>query len=109
MNGDEAPYLYLTTIGRKTGLEREIEIWFVQVGECYYLLSGGFENSDWVKNILANASVSVRVGSKDAPPFAGLGRTVDDTLEPELALAVRERMKAKYQWGGGLVVELKPI
>ena len=28
----ELQYLYLTTTGRKTGLEREIEIWFVETG-----------------------------------------------------------------------------
>ena len=35
--GDEQ-FLCLTTIGRKAGLRREIEIWFVVYGERFYLL-----------------------------------------------------------------------
>ena len=31
--------LYLTTIGRRTGLPREIEIWFVVYRDCFYLFS----------------------------------------------------------------------
>jgi len=33
----DAQVLYLTTIGRKTGLPREIEIWFVTFTGRFYL------------------------------------------------------------------------
>src|SRR5690606_40402263 len=47
----EAQYLYLTTIGRKTGNPHEIEIWFVEYEGNYYLVSEYPDRSDWVKNI----------------------------------------------------------
>ena len=31
--------LYLTTIGRRTGLPREIQIWFVVYRDCFYLFA----------------------------------------------------------------------
>lgn len=33
----------------------------------------------------------------------------DEATETPLAEAVRAAMQAKYQWGGGLIIELKPI
>src|SRR5438132_181546 len=38
MNAD-TPFLYLTTTGRKTGLPREIEIWFVEADGRLYILA----------------------------------------------------------------------
>jgi hypothetical protein len=45
-------YCYLTTKGRVSGRPHEIEIWFGVHGNTLYLLSGGGEESDWVKNLL---------------------------------------------------------
>jgi deazaflavin-dependent oxidoreductase (nitroreductase family) len=105
---DSADYLYLTTIGRRTGLERQIEIWFVAHEGRYYLVSEGRERAQWVQNIAANPHVTLQVGSRDAHPRAALARSVDPDAEPELAAAVRAKMDAKYQWSDGLIVELSP-
>ena len=43
--------LYLTTVGRRTGLPREIEIWFVVWRERLYLFAETREAAGWVKNI----------------------------------------------------------
>lgn len=98
-------YLYLTTIGRKSGSLHEIEIWYVAHNGCYYLISEGRERADWVQNILKNPSVSVYVEGRR---FEGVGRTVNPQVEPELAAAVSALMDAKYNWSSGLIVELKP-
>ena len=45
-------YCYLTTTGRVSGEPREIEIWFALDGTTLYMLSGGRDGSDWVKNLL---------------------------------------------------------
>src|SRR5438128_3103033 len=45
------PFCYLTTIGRGSGRPHTIEIWFALHGATVYLLSGGGEGSDWVKNL----------------------------------------------------------
>ena len=54
-------YCYLTTTGRVTGKPHEIEIWFGLNDNTLYLLSGGMDKADWVKNILKNPSVTVRI------------------------------------------------
>jgi deazaflavin-dependent oxidoreductase (nitroreductase family) len=58
-------YLYLSTTGRVTGAEHRIEIWFALRGRTAYLLAGGGDGSDWVRNIGANPSVRVRLGDRE--------------------------------------------
>src|SRR5262249_27246928 len=57
--GDD--FCYLTTLGRVSGRPHEIEIWFALDSRTLYLLSGGNERSDWVRNLRAEPSVTVRV------------------------------------------------
>jgi deazaflavin-dependent oxidoreductase (nitroreductase family) len=109
IDSHESPYIYVTTTGRKSGRPHEIEIWYVYHEGAYYLVSGGGETADWVKNIRANPSVTLRIGERDAEAIQALGRPVDRAQEPELAAAVSARMEAKYQWSDGLIVELKPV
>ncbi|MEP6986279.1 MAG: nitroreductase family deazaflavin-dependent oxidoreductase [Chloroflexota bacterium] len=98
-------FLYLTTIGRKSGEPHEIEIWYVPQGECYYLISGGRTEADWVKNLLHNPHISFRVQGQT---YEGTGRAIDRATETELADSVDELMQAKYQWNDGLIIELSP-
>ncbi len=58
------PYAYLTTIGRRTGRPHRSEIWFAAQDGQVYLLSGGRERSDWVRNLQANAHVTVELGAR---------------------------------------------
>jgi deazaflavin-dependent oxidoreductase (nitroreductase family) len=52
---------YLTTTGRISGRSHEIEIWFALHGRTVYLLSGGRDDSDWVRNIIAAPEVTFRI------------------------------------------------
>jgi deazaflavin-dependent oxidoreductase (nitroreductase family) len=70
---DDEDYLYLSTTGRVTGTEHRIEIWFALEDRTAYLLSGGGDRSDWVRNLRANPSVRVRIGLRD---FAATARVV---------------------------------
>lgn len=89
-------YCYLTTTGRVSGRPHEIEIWFGLRENAIYLLSGGGDASDWVRNLLANAAVTVRV--KDQT-FVGRARLV---REPEEEALARRMLAAKYQgWREG--------
>jgi deazaflavin-dependent oxidoreductase (nitroreductase family) len=108
MSTSEPQYLYLTTIGRKSGTPHQIEIWFVAHDGAYYLVSGGGEKSDWVKNIIANPSVTVSVGKRDALVWQGTGRALYPEADAELIAVVRAQMNAKYGWSDGLLIELKP-
>lgn len=93
-------YLYLTTIGHKTGNPHEIEIWYVQHGDCYYLVSEKHEKAHWVQNIRANSMITYRVGDDT---FAGTGSMPDDEI---IIAAVKAKMDDKYNWSDGLVVQL---
>jgi deazaflavin-dependent oxidoreductase (nitroreductase family) len=78
-------YCYLTTMGRVTGRPHRIEIWFAIDGETLYMLSGGGEGSDWVKNLRRASAVTIEVGSGR---FAGRARVVTDAAEDEHARAL---------------------
>lgn len=66
-------FAYVTTTGRRTGRAHTIEIWFAISDGRMYLLSGGGERADWVKNIRNDGRIRVRVGSRDV---AAIGRIV---------------------------------
>ena len=88
-------YCYLTTRGRKTGAPDEIEIWFCVHENSLYLLSGGMDKSDWVRNLLKDPHVTVRIAGQTFPAVASL---LDDKLTEPL---VRMAMAVKYnEWEG---------
>ncbi len=87
------PEAELTTTGRTSGLPRTIEIWFAVRKGTAYLLAGDGEHAHWVRNIVVNPLVRLRVGGLD---FAGRGRIVSDLAEAERA---RDALVAKYQPG----------
>lgn len=97
-------YLYLTTVGRRTGLPRQIEIWFIHRNGLYYVIAE-FATSHWVQNIRANPQVGVRLRDSQ---FAAQARIIDARAEPELHASVRQLSSDKYGWGDGLIVELRP-
>jgi deazaflavin-dependent oxidoreductase (nitroreductase family) len=89
-------YCYVTTTGRVSGRPHEIEIWFGVNNGALYLLSGGGENSDWVRNMRANPTVKMRIGKHT---FIGKARFELDREEDARA---RHMLAAKYQgWREG--------
>ena len=90
-------YCYLTTKGRVSGHPHEIEIWFGMHGKTLYLLSGDGEKSDWVKNLLKEPSVTVRIAKHI---FTGTARVVRDAQEEDTM--ARYMLAEKYQeWKEG--------
>ncbi len=83
-------YCYLTTTGRVTGKPHQIEIWFGAKNNTLYLLSGGLDKSDWVKNLLKNPNITVRVGKYTFPANA---RLVKDPTEE---MSARNMVADKY-------------
>lgn len=73
-------FCYLMTRGRRTGRPHEIEIWFALDGRTLYMLSGGRERSDWVRNLRADPRVTVRLRDTSYDADA---RVVDDGEESE--------------------------
>jgi deazaflavin-dependent oxidoreductase (nitroreductase family) len=105
----DAQFLYLTTTGRKTGLPRQIEIWFVAAGGKFYILAEHFHRTQWVKNIRRNPRVRVRIGSRDAREFDAEARALDPAKDDGLWQAAQRLSREKYGWGDGLPVELAPV
>lgn len=101
----DAQFLYLTTTGRKTGQPREIEIWFVAAEGKYYVIAENRENAQWVKNILQNPRVHVRIGDRAFNATARVLNPERDRAAYELAQQLEE---AKYDWSDGLPVEIAP-
>jgi deazaflavin-dependent oxidoreductase (nitroreductase family) len=104
MDDYSTSYLYLTTRGHKTGLSREIEIWFTERGSCFYLIAE-YPNSHWVENLRAHAEVQVRVAGKS---FAAHARVLSLETDAQLLAEIQKLSHQKYGWGEGLVVELDP-
>jgi deazaflavin-dependent oxidoreductase (nitroreductase family) len=89
-------YCYVTTTGRISGRPHEIEIWFGLNDSTLYLLSGGMDRADWVKNMRSNPSVTVRIRERT---LSGMARFELDTMEETQA---RYMLAAKYQgWREG--------
>ena len=89
----EEQYCYLTTTGRVSGEPREIEIWFGLEGSTLYMLSGGRDRSDWVKNLRKTPAVSVRIAERT---FEGRARVVTD---PDEDARARRLLFDKYAAG----------
>ena len=98
-------FLYLTTTGRTTGQPREIEIWFVESEGKLYILAEHFHKAQWVKNILRNPRVRVRLGSSS---FEATARVLDQKRDAALWSLAQGLEKEKYGWGDGLPVEITP-
>jgi len=97
---DTETFLYLTTIGHKSGQPHLIEIWYVELAGCYYLISERRENAHWVQNIQHQPSVTVSVGTRAdyGQPQPVTGRIIREQAETERHAQVCALMDAKYGW-----------
>lgn len=80
----------LTTTGRHTGRPHRIEIWFALTGGVAYLLSGGGDRSDWVRNLIVSPDVVLQIGEERRTTRA---RIVSD---PDEDAAARRLVVEKY-------------
>jgi deazaflavin-dependent oxidoreductase (nitroreductase family) len=101
----EPAYLYLTTTGRRSGVPREMEIWFTRRKGRFYVIAEHGERAQWVRNLRASAGVQWRVAGAT---YTGVARVIDPAVDPALHATVQDRSRQKYGWGDGLVVELSP-
>ena len=87
---------YLTTVGRRTGRAHIIEIWFGRRNGTLYLLSGGGDSADWVRNLRKTRKVRVRIGARTVDARAREVKAADED-----ALA-RQLLDEKYMsWKPG--------
>jgi deazaflavin-dependent oxidoreductase (nitroreductase family) len=95
LDATDDDFCYLTTRGRVSGEPHEIEIWFARDGSTLYLMAGAGDRSDWVRNLRADAAVTVRV--RDVT-FAATARVVEaGTDEDALARRiVTDKFRPRY-------------
>jgi deazaflavin-dependent oxidoreductase (nitroreductase family) len=92
----EEEYCYLTTSGRRSGEPHEIEIWFGADRGVVYMLSGGGTRADWVRNLLVDDQVQLRIGTH---VWQTTARVI---VDPEEDARARRLLAAKYQgWTEG--------
>jgi deazaflavin-dependent oxidoreductase (nitroreductase family) len=106
VTGDRPPgdldYCYLTTTGRHSGQPHRIEIWFALADGVAYILSGGGDRSDWVRNLTISPDVTLEIGGQKRTTKA---RVVTDPAEDALARRiVVEKYRPRYRgdlddWG----------
>ncbi|HEX6121672.1 MAG TPA: nitroreductase family deazaflavin-dependent oxidoreductase [Ktedonobacterales bacterium] len=87
----------LTTYDRDSGLVHEVPMRYAVQGGNVYMLSDAGGDAEWVKNLVINPEVSIRIGSDTV---AGMARViVNNAAEERLA---RHLLAAKYEgWREG--------
>jgi deazaflavin-dependent oxidoreductase (nitroreductase family) len=91
-------FCYLTTRGRVTGKPHEIEIWFALDTEqptTLFLMAGGGDGSDWVRNLRVEPAVTVRVGDTTYPARARVVDAASDEDERARTL-VHDKFAPRY-------------
>jgi F420H(2)-dependent quinone reductase len=90
--------LNLTTVGRKSGLPRTVEIWFVVYQQRIYLLAEHGLRTHWVRNIQLKRH-----------RFRARGRVLDAAQDQLEWQAVTSLSHKKYGWGDGLPVAFEAL
>ena len=90
---DSTDEIELTVTGRKSGRKTSRPVWFVQEGERVYLLPVKGSNTEWLKNVLKNPTITITVN--------GLKSSVKATpiKDPAKVSQVVEKFRAKYGAG----------
>jgi deazaflavin-dependent oxidoreductase (nitroreductase family) len=89
-------FCYLTTTGRISNTPHRIEIWFAMHEETVYLMAGGRDRSDWVRNLMVDPEITLEIGDRKRTTRA---RVIEpDTEEDALA---RRLLVEKYTGRGG--------
>lgn len=95
-------YCYLTTTGRSTGTPHRIEIWFALADGTVFLLSGGGERSDWVRNLVSSPEVLLEIGDERRTAKAWV--VTDPAEDAKARQLLVEKYRPRYrgdltEWG----------
>ena len=72
----------LTTMGRKTGLPRTVQVRLVYSGGRFYASSSNVEGKHWCQNMIRNPSVEIKMGSERFPCIAR--RVTDEAIRTRI-------------------------
>ena len=85
--------LLLTTKGRRSGKRRVTPLQYERLGDHYYIAAARGMKTDWVRNIMADPNVELRVGSKR---LQAQGEIVCDPSKIADFLAIRLRNRPRF-------------
>ena len=94
--GANADYCYITTAGRITGKRHTVEIWFAAVDATLYVLAGGGERADFVRNAIKQPRVEIRIGTRRSRRQKATARIVRDATEDAQARGLLLEKYASY-------------
>jgi|SRR5712691_5527429 len=80
----------LTVTGRKSGREISVPVWFVREGGKLYLVPVNGSDSDWYKNVLKTAVISLAAGGTQ------LTARVAPITDPATVGEILDKFRARY-------------
>jgi deazaflavin-dependent oxidoreductase (nitroreductase family) len=92
----------LTTVGRKSGQPRTVELRFICYGGCFYASSSRVAGKHWCQNMLKNPLVELSVNGERVPCTAK--QVTDDSLRRQI-LTFRDSPPQMNR----VVFELRPL
>ncbi len=95
----------ITTIGRKTGQARRIEIWFHRIGGRYYI-TGTPGVRGWYANLIANPEFTFHLKESTRADLAAVARPVEGAEKARVLTAIEESLASS---GLNLHVETSPL
>lgn len=91
----------LTTIGRKTGEPRTVELRFLYYRGCFYASSSRVQGKHWCQNMIKSPRVELNIQGEKIPGLAA--QVTDDDLRRQI-LAMRDSPPQMDR----VVFEIKP-
>ncbi|GAA2889892.1 hypothetical protein Acy02nite_32560 [Actinoplanes cyaneus] len=77
----------ITTIGRKSGQERRIEIWFHRLDGRYFITGTPGRPRDWYANLVANPGFTFHLKETTTADLPAVARPITDPAEREKVFA----------------------
>ncbi len=96
--------LSLTTTGRRSGTQRDVELWFIVHCNWLYVMAEHGHQTGWVKNLEKHSRADIALAEQQFPVQARILDTERDSQEWQI---VAQLFREKYDWGDGLPVVLK--
>jgi deazaflavin-dependent oxidoreductase (nitroreductase family) len=81
----------ITTVGRKTGEARRIEIWFHRIDGRYYI-TGTPGARSWYANLLANPEFTFHLKQSAQADLAAVARPVEGSEKERVLAAIEDSM-----------------
>lgn len=77
----------ITTVGRRTGQPRRIEIWFHRLADRYYITGTPGRPRDWYANLVAHPAFTFHLKQSAQADLPATARPVTDPAEREQVFA----------------------